>query len=75
MANPLPKGLNTVGTVLAELAIGAIIAMWWFFPPTSGLGFLIAPAIALGSSFVLFIAIGLLWPKKRDESVPPGDAG
>ena len=75
MANPLPKGLNAVGTVLAELALGAIIAMWWFYPPSSGLGFLFAPAIALGSFLVLLIAIGLVWPKKRDESTPPGDAG
>lgn len=76
MTNPLPKGVNAVGTVLAELAVGAVIATWWFYPPSSGLGFFVAPAIALGAFFVLFIAIGLLWPKNaNDDSGPSGDAG
>ena len=75
MADPLPKGLNGVGTVLAEVAVGAVIAMWWFWPPSSGLGFLVAPAIALGGFLVLFIAIGLAWHEKRDGSRPPGEAG
>jgi hypothetical protein len=65
MGSTLPKGLNTVGTILAEIAIGSIPLLWWFFPPTSGMGFLIAPAIALGAFFIVFILIGLVWPKRR----------
>lgn len=74
MADPLPIKLKAIGTVLAELAIGAVTAIWWLYPPSSGLGVLIAPAIALGAFFVLFIVIGLLWTKRRDGSRPSDEA-
>src|SRR4051812_32825538 len=62
MERTVPKLLEAVGTVLAELAIGLVPLLWWLFPPQSGLGFLVAPAIAISAFLVLFMLVGMCWP-------------
>jgi hypothetical protein len=69
MADPRPKGLKLLGTALGEIAIGSIPLLWLLFPPMSAWGFLVVPAITIGSFFAVFTVLGLCWPKAKPTGV------
>ena len=62
---PLPKGLKTAGTILAEVCIGGLPLWWLLWPASSWQQFLAVAVIALGVFLVAIYTMAYFWPKPR----------